>query len=53
MSKESALRTVVGKAFRVEGIACTKATGGNAVSKRKSGGNEVRKAAWRTSGGAL
>ena len=35
---------MVGKAFQVEGTASTKASGGNEVSKRKRGGEGVRKA---------
>ena len=35
---------MVGKAFQVEGTASAKASGGNEASKRKRGGEGVRKA---------
>lgn len=47
------LRTMVGKAFQVEGTASAKASGGNEVSKTKRAGEGVRKASWLTSGGGV
>ena len=39
----------MGKAFQAEGMASVQASGGNIVSKRKSVGHEIRKAAGLTS----